>query len=117
MQCHPDFGKGKRRESIDQLRFDEEWRCLTEDLNAIGPPIRTSMEWRKVWTDFKANKRRKLATSKTNARVGEGSKRKRNTNWAVTGTCFKFALEHDYHAVGVRNCFCLINSCRKGFKV
>ena len=33
--------------------------CLVMKLNALGPPIRTSMEWRRVWSVFKYNRKRK----------------------------------------------------------
>lgn len=87
MNCHPDFGKGKRKETIENLRLDEEWKMLTDELNAIGPPSRSSFDWRKVWTDFKANKKRRSATNKTMApeTVSEGIKRKRFGNWSLTG--------------------------------
>lgn len=55
MQSHPDFTKGR---SIENEMLTKDWDRLTEDLNNMGPPIHTSNEWRKVWSDSKGNKKR-----------------------------------------------------------
>lgn len=35
------------------------WDQLAEELNEMGPPTRTSCEWRRVWSVFKYNRKRK----------------------------------------------------------
>lgn len=46
-------------EAVGKAVFDNLWDKLAEELNKIGPPNRTSMEWRRVWSVYKYNKKRK----------------------------------------------------------
>lgn len=57
MQKYPDFTKGKADKNQTLA-----WGKLSEELNAIGPPYHSSLDWRVVWTNFKANRKRKEPT-------------------------------------------------------
>lgn len=46
-------------ESVGKVVFDKLWEKLAVDLNQIGPPKRTSMEWRRAWSLYKYNNKRK----------------------------------------------------------
>lgn len=85
MRCHSDFHKGKRPDSAETLRIDDAWNILTAELNALGPPIRTSPEWRRAWTDYKSNKRRREAAMEVNREPSEGVKRTRLETWTLSG--------------------------------
>ncbi|XP_050339486.1 uncharacterized protein LOC126765844 [Bactrocera neohumeralis] len=39
----------------------ELWEGIASELNNIGPPIRSSSEWNKVWLDYKLKLKRKIA--------------------------------------------------------
>lgn len=54
MQTHMDFTRGKADDS--QILA---WEELSAELNQIGPPFHSSIDWRRVWTDFKSNQKRK----------------------------------------------------------
>ncbi|XP_037041744.1 putative leucine-rich repeat-containing protein DDB_G0290503 [Bradysia coprophila] len=51
---------GKKLSKQDLNLF---WDKLTTELNNVGPPFRTSDEWRRVWIMHKANKKRKYTGS------------------------------------------------------
>lgn len=40
---------------IGKKQLDELWKKLTVELNAIGPPTFTSIEWQQIWSDYKDN--------------------------------------------------------------
>lgn len=61
MQENPDFTKGKA--DANQLLV---WEELCVELNALGPPNRSNIGWRRVWTYFKANQKRKTPTAIVN---------------------------------------------------
>lgn len=52
MQTHTDFNKGtaKANEVLERA-----WENLASELNAMGPPVHSSKQWRSVWSQFKAN--------------------------------------------------------------
>lgn len=54
MRSHDDFSKGKTSESQER-----DWDNFIEELNACGPPVHTGKEWRKIWSDWKGNQKRK----------------------------------------------------------
>lgn len=56
MQTHPDFTKGTSKADEEQ---EIAWNVFTDELNEIGPPVHSSKEWRTVWSQYKANKKRK----------------------------------------------------------
>ncbi|KAG4066868.1 hypothetical protein HA402_012935 [Bradysia odoriphaga] len=50
-----DFMNNKDKQTVS----DEALRILTDELNAIGPPIRTTAQWRRTWSIMKYNSKRK----------------------------------------------------------
>ncbi|KAJ6639304.1 hypothetical protein Bhyg_12048 [Pseudolycoriella hygida] len=49
-------------ENLD-VSMDTVWNELTMKLNEIGPPVRSAKEWRKVWSNYKyQNKKRHIST-------------------------------------------------------
>lgn len=57
-ETHTDFTKGTNKpDCVQELA----WDCLAVELNSIGPPVHTSKGWRTVWSQYKANKKRKMA--------------------------------------------------------
>lgn len=54
METHMDFTRGKADDSQTIA-----WEELSAELNQIGPPFHSSIDWRRVWTDFKSNQKRK----------------------------------------------------------
>ncbi|XP_062713120.1 uncharacterized protein LOC134290104, partial [Aedes albopictus] len=59
LEEQPDIAKGFAR--FDTGPF---WENLSKELNSLGPPIKTSGEWKKVWADWKSNLKRKLANNR-----------------------------------------------------
>ncbi|XP_055381861.1 uncharacterized protein LOC129612339 [Condylostylus longicornis] len=49
---------------ISKCEFDAKWNQLTEKLNSLGPPIRNTAGWQKVWCDYKLKLKKKLAHNK-----------------------------------------------------
>lgn len=56
MTKNPDFTQGQADEKLLLA-----WDSLTVELNSIGPPIHSSIACRKVWSDYKANRKRKYS--------------------------------------------------------
>lgn len=54
-----DFFRINNESLMDSETFHKSWGELVVALNGIGPPHHTVMEWRRVWSDFKYNKKRK----------------------------------------------------------
>lgn len=81
--------------------LDELWQKLTVELNEIGPPIRTTLQWRRVWSVYKYNTKRAesiargtLSQTRTKARgnrhtVSESRKNARGSIRDQTGACEK----------------------------
>ena len=44
---------------MDSDLFQKNWSDLVVDLNGIGPPSHTVVEWRRVWSDFKYNSKKR----------------------------------------------------------
>ncbi|XP_017109719.1 uncharacterized protein [Drosophila bipectinata] len=60
------FAKG------DRVAAEAKWSELVGALNAIGPPIKDVAGWKKVWCDWKANIRKKIAQNKAEFRATGG---------------------------------------------
>lgn len=54
-----EFYKENNEELLHGDIFLELWNELAVKLNSIGPPNHTNIEWRRVWTEHKYNKKRK----------------------------------------------------------
>ncbi len=51
MRSYSETLNGIRRDDVSDV-----WKALTVELNELGPPHRTTAEWRRAWTVFKYNK-------------------------------------------------------------
>lgn len=85
MRCNADFNTGKQLGTSDLVRRDNAWNVLTAALNDIGPPIRTSAQWRRAWTVFKSNKRRRQAAIEANGDSHGRTKRMRIDHFTLSG--------------------------------
>lgn len=59
-------------ETIAKDQYNEMWINLADELNEIGPAKHTSVEWRRIWSTHKYNKKRK--TSKVSEADGDAKK-------------------------------------------
>lgn len=57
MQDGRDFVRGSLSNTAENLKFLKEWSLLVDQLNANGPPIRSTTDWRKVWSEYKSRKK------------------------------------------------------------
>lgn len=64
MQTHMDFTRGKADDSQTLA-----WEDLSAELNRIGPPFHSSIDWRRVWTDFKSNQKKKGHEAMTESHI------------------------------------------------
>lgn len=60
MEERPDFPKGKMKLTEANKKLIADWEELCQELNKLGPAKYTNSEWRKVWTNVKANKKRRM---------------------------------------------------------
>ncbi|XP_036345206.1 uncharacterized protein LOC118754436 [Rhagoletis pomonella] len=70
MENHRDIARGFVKG--DKAKVDALWKELVEDLNAHGPPHKDMSGWKKVWMDWKAFVRKKVAHNNTEARATGG---------------------------------------------
>ncbi|XP_026846742.1 uncharacterized protein LOC113566222 [Drosophila persimilis] len=56
----------------DRVVVDAKWAELCGALNAVGPPIKDALGWKKVWADWKTNIRKKMAKNKSETRATGG---------------------------------------------
>lgn len=59
LEAVPDIARGMYKGN--QSNF---WEDLAENLNALGPPIRSGATWKRVWFDYKCAVKKKLRTNK-----------------------------------------------------
>lgn len=82
MRYNGDFNRDSRRpDPTTPFRIDDQWDGITAELNAIGPPFRTNAQWRRAWTVYKSNKRRR----KPKEAVGDENKWKRIKTYTLSG--------------------------------
>ncbi|XP_033242965.1 uncharacterized protein LOC117186356 [Drosophila miranda] len=70
MKDNPDLAKGFVKG--DRVVVDAKWAELCGALNAVGPPIKDALGWKKVWADWKTNIRKKMAKNKSETRATGG---------------------------------------------
>ncbi|XP_039970152.1 uncharacterized protein LOC120782061 [Bactrocera tryoni] len=70
MGKYHDIARGftKREKAL----VDSLWQQLAESLNSAGPPIKDVNGWKKIWTDWKSEVKKKLAQNKIVARATGG---------------------------------------------
>ncbi|XP_036340617.1 uncharacterized protein LOC118749973 [Rhagoletis pomonella] len=77
MEKYPDIAKGFTRR--DKQLVDSLWQQLAESLNSAGPPTKDITGWKKVWTDWKSEIKKKLAQNKAEERATGGGPFSKNT--------------------------------------
>ncbi|XP_073828494.1 uncharacterized protein [Musca autumnalis] len=70
MKKHPNSSKGFAKE--DRTDIENLWQTLAENLNRVGPPIKETEAWKKVWIDKRSIIKRKFATNKKEVRATGG---------------------------------------------
>ncbi|XP_065368782.1 uncharacterized protein LOC135961216 [Calliphora vicina] len=72
MEKHPEVARGMPNFGSSKASVENVWEATSKLLNAIGPPIRTSAKWRKVWTDYRGRLKKKLSNNKKSIRQTGG---------------------------------------------
>ncbi|XP_029409084.2 uncharacterized protein LOC105231785 [Bactrocera dorsalis] len=62
MEKKPDIANGFHKGPKEDLQAF--WQEVASNLNALGPPSKDSLAWRKVWIDWKCYIKRKLTSNK-----------------------------------------------------
>lgn len=57
MENHRDLARGYTKG--DKVVVESLWSELTEQLNSSGPPCKDTKEWKKTWSDWKTNVKKK----------------------------------------------------------
>ncbi|XP_037808291.1 uncharacterized protein LOC119601774 [Lucilia sericata] len=70
MEKNPDIAKGFTKR--DKVLVDSLWQELTVSLNGAGPPNKDVNGWKKIWTEWKSEIKKKLAHNKAEARATGG---------------------------------------------
>lgn len=61
MDGRPDrISKGKMKSDAQTKELLVEWEQRSEKLNKMGPSYHESAKWRRIWTKFKSNRKRRL---------------------------------------------------------
>ncbi|GAB0093371.1 hypothetical protein DMENIID0001_084630 [Sergentomyia squamirostris] len=68
MEHYASFAREIKKGSKCKETHRYQWERLTKGLNALGPPIRTWEGWRKVFSDFKSDVRRKIRNHRKDRR-------------------------------------------------
>ncbi|XP_036319538.1 uncharacterized protein LOC118733981 isoform X2 [Rhagoletis pomonella] len=70
MQRYPDIAKGFTKR--DKPSLDALWEVLIESLNSAGPPQKDANGWKKTWTEWKSDVKKKLAHNNSESRATGG---------------------------------------------
>ncbi|KAH8298569.1 hypothetical protein KR044_012122 [Drosophila immigrans] len=62
MERHPIIAKNYYKG--DKLASEAAWKRLSKELNSVGPPVKESGEWKRVWKDWKNCIRKKIANNR-----------------------------------------------------
>lgn len=62
-------------EGVGKQVFDKMWAQLSDELNQIGPPYRSTSEWRRIWTVNKYNKRKRSEDASVEPNQAKNRKR------------------------------------------
>ncbi|XP_075152795.1 uncharacterized protein LOC142226584 [Haematobia irritans] len=64
MEANPDLARGIPVFGSTRISSEEQWQDLTQELNSLGPPTRSTFDWKKTWTDLKSRTKKKIASNK-----------------------------------------------------
>ncbi|XP_058974912.1 uncharacterized protein LOC131801007 [Musca domestica] len=70
MEKYPDLAKGFTK--CDKPKVDALWQQLSESLNSAGPSQNDVNGWKKKWTEWKSEVKRKMAQNKAESRATGG---------------------------------------------
>ncbi|XP_017477421.1 PREDICTED: uncharacterized protein LOC108367340 [Rhagoletis zephyria] len=70
MESHQDLAKNFVKS--DRVNAEEKWKELAMLLNAEGPPQKDVNGWKKIWSDWKANIKKKVAHDNMESRATGG---------------------------------------------
>ncbi|XP_058827161.1 uncharacterized protein LOC131687128 [Topomyia yanbarensis] len=68
MEKQPAVAKGQKfaeAACFSKAKYNEVWNRISRELNSLGPPTRSMMEWQKVWTDFNVYGLEPIASTST----------------------------------------------------
>ncbi|XP_036322029.1 uncharacterized protein LOC118736028 [Rhagoletis pomonella] len=68
MEENPQLAKG----ICTKLQAAKKWEDIALELNCLGPPIRTTAKWIKVWADMKSKTKKKMSQNKAEYRATGG---------------------------------------------
>ncbi|XP_046801212.1 uncharacterized protein LOC124418572 [Lucilia cuprina] len=60
---HPELASNKQIFGENKNKTDELWAEICSKLNAVGPPSREIVEWKKVWSDLKGRTKKKIVAN------------------------------------------------------
>ncbi|XP_067621523.1 myb-related transcription factor, partner of profilin-like [Eurosta solidaginis] len=66
LEANLDLARGAPQFGEDKSKCDFKWNEVANKINALGPQIRTVVEWKKIWADLKSRTKRKLADNARN---------------------------------------------------
>ncbi|XP_017471800.1 PREDICTED: uncharacterized protein LOC108363066 [Rhagoletis zephyria] len=98
MQQSPEIAQGFSKISKEEVM--EFWENVAKELNSLGPPTKDVSSWKKVWLDWKAYIKRKLADNKREQlAAGGGRNRQHSFNEMEEEVIQLTALEASTHGI------------------
>ncbi|XP_055845233.1 uncharacterized protein LOC129911447 [Episyrphus balteatus] len=67
---YPELARGFTRSTKQTLDADGLWADTVKELNNLGPPCRDVTGWKKVWSDYKVNLKKKLKHNRDRQETG-----------------------------------------------
>ncbi|XP_017470425.1 PREDICTED: uncharacterized protein LOC108362086, partial [Rhagoletis zephyria] len=100
MQQRPEIAQGFSKISKEEVM--EFWENVAKELNSLGPPTKDVSSWKKVWLDWKAYIKRKLADNKREQLATGGGRNRQHTFNEMEEEVIRLtALETSTH--GIKN--------------
>ncbi|XP_017483658.1 PREDICTED: uncharacterized protein LOC108372472 isoform X2 [Rhagoletis zephyria] len=78
LEKSPCLAKGFQKGTAP-ANFKQQWEAISSKLNALGPPLRDSDGWQKVWRDYKFKVKKKLIKNKAECNATGGGMYKQLT--------------------------------------
>ncbi|XP_017470685.1 PREDICTED: uncharacterized protein LOC108362279 isoform X1 [Rhagoletis zephyria] len=78
LEKSPCLAKGFQKGTAP-ANFKQQWETISSKLNALGPPLRDSDGWQKVWRDYKFKVKKKLIKNKAECNATGGGMYKQLT--------------------------------------
>jgi hypothetical protein len=103
MEEHPDFAKGRVESTNFGLDCQSHWEILTEELNVLGPPVKTKEQWIRVWYDLKDRIRRKIREHKKAVMATGGGNPESLPTLSEIEKRINGLLNLEQHVIGIPN--------------